>query len=127
MRILLADDFEIVRRSLRVLLESQRDWRVCGEADNGQLAVEKTRDLRPDVVILDVSMPLLNGFGAAKAIKQFFPEIAILLYSVYVSEAFQKEAQRIGVDGYVSKADGGHTLLRVIDALQRNGLVGQPN
>lgn len=127
MRILLADDFEVVRRALRVLLETQRDWKVCGEAETGQEAVEKSQQLKPDVVILDVSMPVLNGFGAAKAIKDLSPGTAILLYSVHNSKAFQVEAERIGVDGYVSKADGGQEILRVIDALERHGFAGHPN
>ena len=127
MRILLADDFAVVRRALRVLLETQRDWKVCGEAETGQEAVEKSQQLKPDVVILDVSMPVLNGFGAAKAIKLLSPHTAILLYSVHHSKAFQVEAQRIGVDGYISKADGGQEILRVIDGLESHGFAGQPN
>lgn len=127
MRILLADDFEIVRRALRVLLETQRDWKVCGEAETGQEAVQKSQELKPDVVVLDVSMPVLNGFSAAKAIKHLSPDTAVLLYSMHHSKAFQVEAERIGVDGYISKADGGQEILRVIDALERHGFAGQPN
>ena len=127
MRILLADDFEVVRRSLRVLLETQRGWTICGEAETGREAVEKTMELKPDLVILDVSMPVLNGFGAAKAIKELSPETTILVYSVHGSEAFQNEARRIGIDGYVSKSDGGQAILRVIDGLQRHGTGDQPN
>lgn len=127
MRILLADDFEIVRRSLRVLLESQQGWKVCAEAETGQEALEKTKSLKPDVVILDVSMPVLNGFGAAKAIKELFPETTILLYSMDATEAFKNEAQRIGVDAYVSKSDGGRAILKIIEALQRNGFSNRPN
>jgi DNA-binding NarL/FixJ family response regulator len=124
---LLADDFEIVRRSLRVLLESQQGWKVCAEAETGQEAIEKTKSLKPDVVILDVSMPVLNGFGAAKAIKELSPETTILVYSIHATEAFKNEAQRIGVDAYVSKADGGRAILRIIEALQRNDLSNRPN
>lgn len=127
MRILLADDFEVVRRALRVLLETQREWTVCGEAETGLEAVQKSQELKPDVVILDVSMPVLNGFGAAKAIKQLSPATTILLYSMHHSKAFQVEAQRIGVDGYISKADGGQEILRVIDGLDRHGFASQPN
>jgi YesN/AraC family two-component response regulator len=69
MRILIADDHDAVRRSVRALLESQDGWKVCGEADNGRAAIEKTKEVRPDLVILDIAMPVVNGFDAAKIIK----------------------------------------------------------
>ena len=116
MRILVADDHEAVRRGLRSLLETQAQWTVCGEAEDGNDAVEKTKSLKPDVVILDVSMPNLSGFGAARLIKQALPETAILVYSMHRSQAFLDEARRIGVDGYVSKSDDGATLLMAVDA-----------
>lgn len=120
MRILLADDHELVRRGMRGLLETQEGWKICGEAENGHEAIEKTRQLKPDIVILDISMPLLNGFGAARVIKECFPDIPILVYSMYRSEAFLREAQRIGLGGYVAKSQDGPTLLMAVDAVQRN-------
>lgn len=120
MRILLVDDHEVVRRGLRALLETQTEWRVCGEAEDGLAGVEKTKALRPDIVILDVSMPRLSGFGAAKLIKEYCPETPILLYSMYHSPAFMDEARRIGVTGYVSKTEDGPTFLMAVDAVQRN-------
>lgn len=120
MRILLVDDHEVVRRGLRNLLETQKEWRICGEAEDGVSGVEKTRALHPDIVILDVSMPNLSGFGAAKLIKEFCPNTPILLYSMYHSPAFLDEARRIGVTGYVSKTEDGPTFLMAVDAVQRN-------
>lgn len=120
MRILLVDDHEIVRRGLRALLETQNEWRVCGEAEDGLAGVEKTKALHPDIVILDVSMPRLSGFGAAKLIKEFCPDTPILLYSMYHSPAFLDEARRIGVTGYVAKTEDGPTFLMAVDAVQRN-------
>jgi DNA-binding NarL/FixJ family response regulator len=120
MRILLADDHEAIRRGMRALLETQDGWRVCGEAADGQEAVEKTKSLRPDIVILDISMPVLSGFGAARLIKERFPNTPILAYSMYRSEAFLEEARRIGLGGYVAKSEDGPTLLMAVDAVQNN-------
>lgn len=120
MRILLVDDHEVVRRGLRGLLETQEHWKVCGEAEDGEDAIEKTKALHPDIVILDVSMPRLNGFGAAKLIKELYPETPILLYSMHYSRVFVEEAQRIGVTGYVSKSDDAPTFLMAVDAVQRH-------
>lgn len=118
MRILVADDHEAIRRGIRALLETQDGWKVCGEAENGQDAVEKTKALRPDIVILDISMPVLSGFGAARLIKERFPDVPILAYSMYRSSAFVEEARRIGLGGYVAKSEDGPTLLMAVDAVQ---------
>ncbi|MGH9735106.1 MAG: response regulator, partial [Candidatus Acidiferrales bacterium] len=107
---MLVDDHEVVRRGLRALLETQVQWRVCGEAEDGLSGVEKTKALHPDIVILDVSMPRLSGFGAAKLIKELCPQTPILLYSMYHSPAFLDEARRIGVTGYVAKTEDGPTF-----------------
>jgi DNA-binding NarL/FixJ family response regulator len=120
MRILLADDHEAVRRGLRALLESQREWKICGEAEDGRDAVEKTKELKPDVVMLDISMPNLSGFGAARLIREYCPGVAILVYSVHRSQAFLAEARRIGVTGYVSKSEDSSTFLNAVDAVQHH-------
>lgn len=120
MRILVADDHESIRRGMRALLETQDGWKVCGEAENGQEAVEKAKALRPDIVIMDISMPVLSGFGAARLIKEHLPEVPILAYSMYRSEAFQEEARRIGLGGYVAKSEDGPTLLMAVDAVQNH-------
>lgn len=120
MRILIADDHEAIRRGLRALLQSYSGWKVCAEADNGQTAIEKAKDVRPDLVILDLAMPLVSGFEAAKVIKDLYPETAIVAYSILQSGGFLKEAQRIGVDAYVSKSDGAQALLNAISEVQRH-------
>jgi DNA-binding NarL/FixJ family response regulator len=120
MRILLADDHEAVRRGLRALLETQEQWKVCGEAEDGRDAVEKAKELKPDMIILDISMPALSGFGAARLIKELLPETPILVYSMHRSQAFLEEARRIGVNGYISKSEDGPTLLMAVDAVQRH-------
>jgi DNA-binding NarL/FixJ family response regulator len=114
-RILLADDHELIRRGTRSLLESLHNTEVL-EAENGREAVEKTRELKPDLVILDVSMPVLDGFSAAREIRKFAPETQILIVSLSRTEAFIEVARRIGVSGYVTKSEGADALLRAVDA-----------
>ncbi|HXW56797.1 MAG TPA: response regulator transcription factor [Candidatus Cybelea sp.] len=120
MRILLADDHEAVRKGLRALLESRREWRICGEAEDGQDAVEKAEQLKPDLVILDLSMPKLSGFGAARRIRECCPGVPILIYSMHRSRAFLEEARRVGVTGYVSKSENSSTFLDAVDAVQHH-------
>lgn len=120
MRILLADDHEAVRLGMRSLLESQDGWKVCAEADNGHAAIEKTKAVRPDLVILDILMPGLNGFAAAKVIKELSPDIPILVYSAYHSEAFLNEAHRLGLNGYVSKSESRQAIVDAVDAVGRS-------
>jgi DNA-binding NarL/FixJ family response regulator len=118
MRILIADDSEAVRRGMGALLESQDAWEICAEAENGEAAIEKAKEFKPDIAILDIVMPVLSGFAAAKAIKEFSPDTAILVYSLHQSEGFLKEAARIGLDGYVSKSDSGQAILDAINAVK---------
>ena len=118
-RILIADDHEIMRRGMRSLLESHRDVVVC-EAQNGAEAVEKTKVMNPDLVILDVSMPVLDGFSAARQIKNVFPLTPILLFSLYRTDAFVEAAQKIGVSGYIVKTEDAQTLLEAVEAALNN-------
>jgi diguanylate cyclase (GGDEF)-like protein/PAS domain S-box-containing protein len=115
-RVLIADDHEMVRRGLRSLLESShRDIQVL-EASNGREAVEKTIGSKPDLVILDVSMPLLDGFSAAREIKKVAAGTPILILSFEKSKTLTEMAKSIGVNGYITKDENAHTLLRAIDA-----------
>jgi len=119
LNILIADDHEIMRRGIRSVLESRDDIKVY-EAKNGKEAIAKTHELQPHLVILDVSMPVLDGFTAAREIKKIFPQIPILIFSLDRTEAFTEVAKRIGVSGYLSKNDVGETLLKAIDAALNN-------
>ena len=103
MRILVADDQNLIREGVRLLLEARTGYSICGEAANGQEAVEKARELQPDLLILDVSMPVLNGFDAARMIRKFCPRVPILILSMHNSRQLVEEARKIGVQGYVSK------------------------
>ena len=118
-RILVADDHELIRTGTRFLLESRCKAQVC-EAANGREAVEKTREWKPDLVILDVSMPLLDGFTAAREIRKLAPETPILIVSFSRTEAFLDVARRIGVSGYLMKSEGSEVLLAAVAAALEN-------
>ena len=121
--ILIVDDHEVIRRALRSLLSSRPEWRVCGEAIDGKEAVEMARDQRPDVVLMDISMPVMNGVQATKIILREFPDIRVLIISQNDPEITRKQAQEIGAAGYVAKADLSRSLLAAIDKIieARNG------
>lgn len=116
-RILIADDEDAVRKMVRALLESRADFQVCGEAANGAAAIDKVRELRPDLVILDISMPGVDGFEAARIIRKFFPKVRILIFSVHNATQLMKDAQDIGVSGFVEKSESGQVLLKAIDTV----------
>lgn len=118
-RILIADDHEIMRRGVRSVLESHREVDVC-EAQNGLEAVQKTKEMKPDLVILDVSMPLLDGFSAARQIKEMSPHTPILIFSLHRTEAFMEVAQKIGVSGYIAKNEDIQSLLKAVGAALHN-------
>jgi len=118
-QILIADDREAIRRQMSVILTSQPDLVVCAEAANGEEAVEKTRELNPDLVILDITMPILNGLDAARLIRVYAPDIPILILTMHKNRQLVEEAQKIGVRGYVTKADASQTLLAAVDTVSR--------
>jgi len=104
-RILIVDDSAYVRRSMRALFAGQRDFEICGEATDGQNGIEQAEKLNPDLIILDLSMPVMNGLDAARALRLSRPGIPIILYSLYSDGAIQAEAIAAGVRAVVSKAD----------------------
>ena len=120
LRILIADDHEIVRSGLRVLLTSQAGWELCGEAVDGQDACDKVRELQPDVVILDVSMPRLNGVEVARTIRQEQPRLPIVILSQHDPAHMRPRALEAGADCYVSKQDVARDLLASIEELVRS-------
>jgi two-component system, NarL family, response regulator NreC len=115
-RVLLADDHETVREGLRLLLDSQPDIEVVAEAANGQLAVEYALRLRPHVVIMDLSMPEMNGLAATRAIKQENPKTAVVALTRHDDAAFVEELRRAGAAGYVLKQSPSRALLDAIRA-----------
>jgi len=104
LRILLVDDSVVVRRAVRSCIESQTDWEVCGEAGNGKVAIEMVQTLLPNVVILDLSMPVMNGLDAARHIRALAPESYILLFTLQVYPDLFEDARKVGVDKVLSKS-----------------------
>ncbi len=119
-RILIADDHEVMRRGVRGLLESHDEWAVCGEAFEGSEVVVKSRELRPDLIIMDINMPGLTGIDAAQQIRKENPSAKILFFSVHESAQTVREVVNAGAQGYVAKSRAGHDL---VDAV-RNVLDG---
>jgi DNA-binding NarL/FixJ family response regulator len=120
LRILIVDDHEAVRKGVCAILSARLDIEVCGEAVNGKEAIEKTKELKPDLIILDVTMPVLNGFDAAREIRKILPEARILMLSMHESKQLVEEATRLGVHGYVTKTQASDVLLKAVDALFGN-------
>ena len=115
-RILIADDHEIVRQGVRAVLEAQDRWVVCGEAGNGREAVAKAVELQPDIVVLDISMPELNGLEATRQIRRAV-RAKILILTVHESDQVVTEVLEAGADGYLLKTDAGRKLVEAIRAL----------
>ena len=120
LRILIADDHEVVRAGARSLLANQPDCEICGEAVTGREAVALARELKPDVVVLDITMPELNGLEAARQILKTVPDAQVLILSVHESEELVREILDIGAHGYILKSDAGRELAEAIRALRRH-------
>ncbi len=117
--ILIADDHAVVRRGLRALLETQPEWRVCGEADNGREAVQKAQQLQPDLVILDISMPELNGLDATIQILEAVPQARILILTMHSNEELIEATVKAGAKGYLLKSDAERDLIAAVNALRQ--------
>lgn len=113
-RILIVDDSAIFREGLRTILEDHIDWHVCGEAENGMEAVEKSRLLVPDLIVMDLSMPYMTGIEAAYEIFREFPKIPILLLTLYLTQQLAEEASKTGIRATLSKSD----MDRLIDGIE---------
>lgn len=121
LRIVIADDHEVVRRGVCSILESRRDLEVIGEAVNGADAIQKALELRPDLVILDVSMPILDGFAAARQITKNLPQVPILMLSMHDGKEMVRASKSAGAQGFVTKTEVGSTLLTAVDILLKGG------
>jgi DNA-binding NarL/FixJ family response regulator len=117
LRILVADDQPYFRRVVRALLESKRDWEVCGEASDGQEAIERTLELHPDVVVMDVSMPRLNGLEATRQIHQSFPHARVLILTFHDFPDLARVAEDAGARGCVLKTDSSRFLIPAVESL----------
>lgn len=112
-QILIVDDSRALRSSIRTCIEQDTDWQVCGEAENGQVAIEKVMELHPDIVVLDLAMPVMNGLDAAREITSIAPNLAMVLFTIYVSRELETEAKAVGIGDVVSKAEGGTEQLLI--------------
>ena len=117
LRILLADDHEIVRRGLRQLLEDHEGWTVCGEATTGRQAVDLALELVPSVVILDLTMPELNGLEATRQIRKGLPSTQVLVFTMHESEQLIRDVLAAGAKGYLLKSDAPRFIVSAIEAL----------
>ena len=118
-KIIIADDHAIVRRGLRTLLEAQPGWEICGEVDNGQAAVELATQHRPDVAILDYSLPVLNGLEATRQIRLGSPGTEVLLYTMHNNEDVVRDVLKAGARGYVLKTEDDGEIVSAVRALLR--------
>jgi DNA-binding NarL/FixJ family response regulator len=117
-KILIVDDSSMMRRALRRWIEQNPNWKVCAEAPNGAVAIEKVKELLPDLVVLDLSMPVMNGLEAARHIKEIAPTTPMVMFTMYVNDALTKDAQAAGIQCVVSKTESVmHQLITSISSL----------
>jgi len=119
-RILVADDHHVVRAGLRTLLETKSGWKVCAEAVNGREAVQKAGELKPEVAVLDIGMPLLNGIEATRQIRKVSPKTEVLILSMHDSELMIQGVLEAGARGYILKDDADRNLIAAVEALRHH-------
>jgi DNA-binding NarL/FixJ family response regulator len=119
-RILVVDDHPIVRQGLKTLLEGHAGWEVIGEASDGAEAVEKAKDLSPDVMVLDVTMPRMNGLEACRLLRRQSPALEILFVTQHDSPQMMREALEAGARGYVVKSNAARDLLAAVEAVSQH-------
>lgn len=116
-RILIAEDHKTVREGLKMIVEAEKDMKVVGEAGDGREAIRLARELEPDVLVMDISMPQLNGLGAASKLKEIVPAVKILILTRHTDKAYLQEFLQAGISGYVLKQSEPDELLRAIRIL----------
>src|ERR1700675_2271352 len=116
-RVLVVDDHDVVRRGVRALLESQPGVEVCSEAGTGLEAVDYVKKSKPDLVVLDLTMPDMNGLDAARVIRETSPETEVLILSMHFSEEIAREILRLGARGYLMKSDANTELIAAVQLL----------
>lgn len=126
LRILLADDHEIVRRGLCALLQKHEGWEVCGEASDGRQAIEMAKQLKPDVVILDIGMPHLNGLDVTRQLLHHDPHFKIIVLTITDADQVIREALDAGARGFVLKSDAARDLVSAVEALQSKRMFFTP-
>jgi len=119
-RVLIADDHILVRRGMRAILEGHPEWEVCGEASSGPEAVGKAKELLPDVIIMDISMPGPSGLDATREIREVLPQMRVLIVSMHDSRELISAAREAGARGYLSKSETDGRLIEALSAVCRD-------
>ena len=122
LRIMLADDHSLVRRGIRSLLGARSEWQVCGEATNGRETIQKVNELKPDMLILDLNMPELNGLEVIRHVHKTSPKVEVLVLTVQDSEQVMRQVLEAGARGYMLKSDAGKELMSAVDAVRSHHL-----
>ena len=119
-RVLLADDHEVLRRGLRQIIEDQPGWTVCGEAGTGREAVDLAAQEKPDIAVVDISMPELNGLEATRQIRKASPRTEVLVFTMHENESLVREVLSAGARGYLMKSDAARHIVAAIEALSKH-------
>lgn len=109
--VLIVDDNAFIRQALCELFERESDFEVCGEAENGKEAILKAQDLRPDLIVLDLSMPVMNGLDAARVLKRLMPRVPMIMYSAFGDKFAEHQARLVGISEVVSKSENASVLI----------------
>ena len=125
-RVIVVDDHAVIRRGVQGILHSFPEWELCGEAENGEEGIKLAASIKPEVVIMDVSMPGINGLEATRQIHQLLPETKVLLLTLHSSAELVRSAFRAGARGYVLKSDAEHELVRALNVLLGDGTYVSP-
>lgn len=125
-RVIVVDDHAVIRRGVQGILHSYPEWELCGEAENGEEGVKLAESVKPEVVIMDVSMPGMNGLEATRQIHQLLPDTKVLLLTLHSSTELVRSAFRAGARGYVLKSDAEHELVRALNVLIGEGTYVSP-
>jgi DNA-binding NarL/FixJ family response regulator len=120
-KILIVDDHEVVRQGVRTILRARPEWEICGEAENGKEGIDAVKALQPDVVILDITMPVMSGLEAASRIARLGGHTSVLIFTMHESERLISEVRSAGAQGFVHKSRAGKDLVFAIDTLLGGG------
>jgi DNA-binding NarL/FixJ family response regulator len=126
-KVIVVDDHAVIRRGVQAILNAFPEWELCGEAENGQEGVKLAETLKPEIVIMDVSMPGLNGLEAARIIHNILPDTKILLLTLHSSTELVRSAFRAGARGYVLKSDAEQELVRALNVIAGDGTYVSPS
>jgi DNA-binding NarL/FixJ family response regulator len=127
-RILVVDDHDVVRAGVRTILATRPEWEICGEATNGKMAVDMARELQPDLIVMDITMPVMSGLEAAREIAKYNLPSKVLVLSMHELHYKIEDLVRMGIRGYVLKSDAVRDLTRALDELSGGGtFLNRPN